>query len=149
MSPPPFRAEHVGSLLRPKALLAARAAVEGDQYRPVSGPLAYPALAGIEDAAIREAVRLQEAIGLEVVTDGEFRRRSWFQDFLLALSGTRITFIDAVQTVSAALPFRDDTSRETLPGHISSRCGRNWRAHAASSSSTSSSSRTSPPARPR
>jgi 5-methyltetrahydropteroyltriglutamate--homocysteine methyltransferase len=118
MSPPPFRAEHVGSLLRPKALLDARAAAEGDQYRPVSGPLAYPGLAEIEDAAIRAAVRLQEAIGLEVVTDGEFRRRSWFQDFLLALSGTRITFIDAVQTVSAALPFRDDTSKETLPGHI-------------------------------
>jgi 5-methyltetrahydropteroyltriglutamate--homocysteine methyltransferase len=119
MSPaPPFRAEHVGSLLRPKALLAARAAAEGDQYRPVSGPVAYAGLTAIEDAAIREAVRLQEEVGLEVVTDGEFRRRSWFQDFLLALTGTRITFVDAAQTVSAALPFRDDASSETLPGHI-------------------------------
>jgi 5-methyltetrahydropteroyltriglutamate--homocysteine methyltransferase len=118
MSPPPFRAEHVGSLLRPKALLDARAAAEGDQYRPVSGPLAYAGLAAIEDAAIHDAVRLQEEVGLEVVTDGEFRRRSWFQDFLLALSGTRITFVDAAQTVSAALPFRDDASSETLPGHI-------------------------------
>jgi 5-methyltetrahydropteroyltriglutamate--homocysteine methyltransferase len=52
------------------------------------------------------------------VTDGEFRRRSWFQDFLLALSGTRITFVDAAHTISAALPFRDDASAETLPGHI-------------------------------
>jgi 5-methyltetrahydropteroyltriglutamate--homocysteine methyltransferase len=118
MSPPPFRAEHVGSLLRPKALLDARAVAEGDQYRPVSGPLAYAGLAAVEDAAIRDAVRLQEDVGLEVVTDGEFRRRSWFQDFLLALSGTRITFVDAAQTVSAALPFRDDASSETLPGHI-------------------------------
>jgi 5-methyltetrahydropteroyltriglutamate--homocysteine methyltransferase len=119
MSPaPPFRAEHVGSLLRPKALLDARAAAEGDQYRPVSGLLAYPGLGDIEDAAIRDAVLLQEEVGLNVVTDGEFRRRSWFQDFLLALTGTRITFVDAAQTVSAALPFRDDTSRETLPGHI-------------------------------
>jgi 5-methyltetrahydropteroyltriglutamate--homocysteine methyltransferase len=115
---PPFRAEHVGSLLRPQALLAARAAAEGDQYRSVSGPLAYTGLAEIEDAAIREAVRLQEDVGLSVVTDGEFRRRSWFQDFLLALSGTRITFVDAAHTISAALPFRDDTSTETLPGHI-------------------------------
>jgi 5-methyltetrahydropteroyltriglutamate--homocysteine methyltransferase len=115
---PPFRAEHVGSLLRPQALLKARAAAEGDQYRPVSGPLAYAGLAEIEDAAIRDAVRLQEDAGLSVVTDGEFRRRSWFQDFLLALSGTRITFVDAAHTISAALPFRDDQSAETLPGHI-------------------------------
>jgi 5-methyltetrahydropteroyltriglutamate--homocysteine methyltransferase len=117
-SPPPFRAEHVGSLLRPKTLLEARAAAEGDQYRPVSGPLSFAGLAEIEDAAIREAVRLQEDVGLMVVTDGEFRRRSWFQDFLLALTGTRITFVDAAHAVSAALPFRDDTSGESLPGHI-------------------------------
>jgi 5-methyltetrahydropteroyltriglutamate--homocysteine methyltransferase len=115
---PPFRAEHLGSLLRPKALLDARAAAEGDQYRPVSGPLTYVGLAEIEDTAVREAVRLQEDVGLPVVTDGEFRRRSWFQDFLLALSGTRITFVDAAHTISAALPFRDDASAETLPGHI-------------------------------
>jgi 5-methyltetrahydropteroyltriglutamate--homocysteine methyltransferase len=118
MTTPPFRAEHIGSLLRPKSLLDARAAAEGDQYRPVSGPLNYAGLNEVEDAAIREAVRLQEEVGLEVVTDGEFRRRSWFQDFLLALSGTRITFVDAARTVSAALPFRDDASTETLPGHI-------------------------------
>jgi 5-methyltetrahydropteroyltriglutamate--homocysteine methyltransferase len=116
--PPPFRAEHIGSLLRPKKLLEARAAAEGDQYRPVSGPLSYAGLAEIEDAAIREAVRMQEEVGLDVVTDGEFRRRSWFQDFLLALAGTRITFVDAAHTVSAALPFQDDASTETLPGHI-------------------------------
>src|SRR5712691_995973 len=115
---PPFRAEHIGSLLRPRQLLEARAAAEGDQYRPVSGPLTYAGLAEIEDAAIRDAVRLQEEVGLDVVTDGEFRRRSWFQDFLLALSGTRITFVDAAQTISAALPFQDDSSTETLPGHI-------------------------------
>jgi methionine synthase II (cobalamin-independent) len=118
MTRPPFRAEHVGSLLRPKALLDARAAAEGNQYRTVSGPLTYAGLSEIEDASIREAVRLQEDVGLPVVTDGEFRRRSWFQDFLLALSGTRITFVDAAHTISAALPFRDDTSAETLPGHI-------------------------------
>ena len=115
---PPFRAEHIGSLLRPEKLLRARAAAEGDQYRNVTGPLAYAQLKEIEDEAIREVVRLQEDVGLQVVTDGEFRRRSWFQDFLLSLSGTAITWVDAAETVSAALPFRTDTSVDKLPGHI-------------------------------
>jgi 5-methyltetrahydropteroyltriglutamate--homocysteine methyltransferase len=113
---PPFRAEHVGSLLRPERLLKARAAAEGDQYRQASGPLDYGGLKGIEDDAIRDAVRLQEEVGLQVVTDGEFRRRSWFQDFLLSLSGTEITFVDSL--VSAALPFQDDQKADKLPGHI-------------------------------
>jgi 5-methyltetrahydropteroyltriglutamate--homocysteine methyltransferase len=115
---PPFRAEHVGSLLRPAHLLQARAAAEGDQYRQVSGPLDFSQLKDLEDAAITDAVRLQESIGLQVVTDGEMRRRSWFQDFLLAISGTGITWVDSSQTVSAALPFQNDTTVEKLPGHI-------------------------------
>jgi len=115
---PPFRAEHVGSLLRPKKLLEARAAAEGDQYRHASGPLQYAHLKEIEDEAIREVVRLQEDVGLQVVTDGEFRRRSWFQDFILSLTGTDITFVESSQTVSAALPFQDDATIEKLPGHI-------------------------------
>jgi 5-methyltetrahydropteroyltriglutamate--homocysteine methyltransferase len=115
---PPFRAEHVGSLLRPEKLLKARAAAEGDQYRQSSGPLKYTQLKEIEDEAIRDAVRLQEDVGLQVVTDGEFRRRSWFQDFILSLTGTEITFVESSQTVSAALPFQDDATIERLPGHI-------------------------------
>jgi 5-methyltetrahydropteroyltriglutamate--homocysteine methyltransferase len=118
LSTPPFRAEHVGSLLRPAALLQARTEAEGDQYRQVSGPLKFDQLKQLEDAAVADVVKLQESVGLQVVTDGEFRRRSWFQDFLLALSGTRITFVDASRSVSAALPFRDDASADTLPGHI-------------------------------
>ena len=100
---PPFRAEHVGSLLRPARLLQARAAAEGDQYRQVSGPLDFSQLKTLEDDAIADVVRLQESVGLQVVTDGEFRRRSWFQDFLLALSGTGITWVDESATISAAL----------------------------------------------
>ncbi len=115
---PPFRAEHVGSLLRPEKLLRARAAAEGDQYRRSSGPLNYAQLKEIEDEAIRDVVRLQEDVGLQVVTDGEFRRRSWFQDFILSLTGTDITFVESSQTVSAALPFQDDVTIEKLPGHI-------------------------------
>jgi len=113
---PPFRAEHVGSLLRPEKLLKARAAAEGDQYRQASGPLDYAGLKDIEDEAIADVVAFQEDVGLEVVTDGEFRRRSWFQDFLLALAGTEITFVDSA--VSAALPFQDDRTVDKLPGHI-------------------------------
>jgi 5-methyltetrahydropteroyltriglutamate--homocysteine methyltransferase len=113
---PPFRAEHVGSLLRPELLLKARAEAEGDQYRQASGPLNYSQLKEIEDAAIKDVVRLQEDVGLEVVTDGEFRRRSWFQDFVLSLTGTEITFFDSA--VSAAMPFQDDSSVDKLPGHI-------------------------------
>jgi methionine synthase II (cobalamin-independent) len=115
---PPFRAEHVGSLLRPVNLLQARMEAEGDQYRQVSGPLDFSQLKQLEDEAIADAVRLQESVGLSVITDGEFRRRSWFQDFLLALSGTGITFVESSQTVSAALPFQNDTTVEKLPGHI-------------------------------
>jgi 5-methyltetrahydropteroyltriglutamate--homocysteine methyltransferase len=118
MNSPPFRAEHVGSLLRPEKLRAARAAAEGDMYRTASGPVRHEGLKEIEDEAVREAVRLQEDVGLQSITDGEYRRRSWFQDFLLALTGTKITWIDASKTVSAALPFQDDASVEKLPGHI-------------------------------
>jgi 5-methyltetrahydropteroyltriglutamate--homocysteine methyltransferase len=115
---PPFRAEHVGSLLRPRKLLDARAAAEGNQYRQAAGPLRYAQLKEIEDEAIREVVRLQQDIGLSVITDGEFRRRSWFQDFVLSLTGTEITFVDSSKSVSAALPFHDDVSVDDLPGHI-------------------------------
>jgi 5-methyltetrahydropteroyltriglutamate--homocysteine methyltransferase len=118
MMAPPFRAEHIGSLLRPASLLQARADAEGDQYRQVTGPLHFEGLKHLEDEAIADAVKLQESVGLEVVTDGEFRRRSWFQDFLLALSGTGITWVDAEKTISAALPFQNDTTVEKLPGHI-------------------------------
>ena len=118
MSTPPFRAEHVGSLLRPANLLQARTEAEGDQYRQVSGPLQFDQLKQLEDAAISDVVTLQESVGLEVITDGEFRRRSWFQDFLLALSGTGIQWLDADKTISAALPFQNDTTVEKLPGHL-------------------------------
>jgi 5-methyltetrahydropteroyltriglutamate--homocysteine methyltransferase len=77
---PPFRADHVGSLLRPPALKARRAAVE-------AGRATAAELAAAEDAAIREVVALQESIGLRGITDGELRRRSWHMDFLLALEG--------------------------------------------------------------
>ncbi len=77
---PPFRADHVGSLLRPKVLLAAR-----DRLR--NGEIDAAALRAIEDDAIGEAVKLQEDIGLKSITDGEFRRTSFHMDFLRQLEG--------------------------------------------------------------
>jgi 5-methyltetrahydropteroyltriglutamate--homocysteine methyltransferase len=115
---PPFRAEHIGSLLRPKRLLDARAALEGDQYRKATHSVSYRELEGVESEAIREAVKLQEDAGLQGVTDGEFRRRSWYQDFVLSLGGTSITFVDPSKTISAAVPFQDQSGVDKLPGHL-------------------------------
>ena len=86
----PYRAEHVGSLLRPQHLLDARERLEGDQYQVTEGSLKFDELRELEDAAIRDAVRLQEEVGLQAITDGEFRRRSWWQDFILELGGVTL-----------------------------------------------------------
>jgi 5-methyltetrahydropteroyltriglutamate--homocysteine methyltransferase len=77
---PPFRADHVGSLLRPKALLQAREMRARDAISAAE-------LRGIEDEAIRDAVKRQEEIGLSAVTDGEFRRIDWFMDFKYSIGG--------------------------------------------------------------
>jgi 5-methyltetrahydropteroyltriglutamate--homocysteine methyltransferase len=77
---PPFRADHVGSLIRPAALLQARRDHQ-------AGKLSAPALRAIEDAAIREAVALQERVGLQAITDGEFRRNNWRDRFFERTDG--------------------------------------------------------------
>jgi 5-methyltetrahydropteroyltriglutamate--homocysteine methyltransferase len=77
---PPFRAEHIGSLLRPAELLAKRRARE-------RGEVGEAELREAEDAAILEAIRLQEEVGLESVTDGEFRRHKYFGNFAMAVDG--------------------------------------------------------------
>ena len=81
---PPFRADQVGSLLRPAWLAQAR-----EQWK--AGALEAAALKEIEDRAVREAVARQEAIGLQGVTDGEFRRDWWHLDFLSQLDGVTTT----------------------------------------------------------
>ena len=81
MSPrttPPFRADHVGSLIRPAALVEARRAAE-------AGTLPAEELRRIQEGAIREVVRMQEGIGLKSITDGEYNRTWWQRDFLLKL----------------------------------------------------------------
>ncbi len=77
---PPFRADHVGSLLRSAALKEARAKREKNE-------ITADALKAVEDREIEALIRKQEAVGLKSVTDGEYRRASWQTDFLTALDG--------------------------------------------------------------
>lgn len=79
-STPPFRADHVGSLLRPQRLLQAREDFAADS-------ISADELKQIEDDSIRDVVRMQEDVGLQSATDGEFRRASWHMDFIYALDG--------------------------------------------------------------
>jgi 5-methyltetrahydropteroyltriglutamate--homocysteine methyltransferase len=77
---PPFRADHVGSLLRPEKLLRAR-----DEF--AAGQISAEQLRAIEDDAIRDVVQMQRDVGLQSATDGEFRRASWHMDFIYQLGG--------------------------------------------------------------
>jgi 5-methyltetrahydropteroyltriglutamate--homocysteine methyltransferase len=90
---PPFRADHVGSLLRPPELLQAREDLK-------AGRISAHDLRRIEDSAIRQVVKMQEEVGLEGVTDGEFRRNDWFMDFKYAIGG-----VEKLDTV-VKVPFR-------------------------------------------
>jgi 5-methyltetrahydropteroyltriglutamate--homocysteine methyltransferase len=101
---PPFRADHVGSLLRPPALIEAR-------HKAREGTIEASELRSIEDRAIREVVRFQEDIGLSVITDGEFRRGAFFSHFVKTVEGmmvkaTPFTFSnDAGDTAQAYAPY--------------------------------------------
>jgi 5-methyltetrahydropteroyltriglutamate--homocysteine methyltransferase len=81
---PPFRADHVGSLLRPPALLEAR-------RRHAAGEIDRDALREAEDSAILDVIAMQRDAGLQSVTDGEFRRTSWHMDFIYQLDGIDAT----------------------------------------------------------
>jgi 5-methyltetrahydropteroyltriglutamate--homocysteine methyltransferase len=81
---PPFRAEHIGSLLRPRALVQAR-------HDAAAGRIDAARLRAVEDEAVRDVVALQEDLGLRVATDGEFRRTSWHMDFVYRLGGVTRT----------------------------------------------------------
>src|SRR4026208_123905 len=80
---PPFRADHVGSFLRPKFLLDAR-----EQFR--SGAIDAAKLRAVEDEAIRGVVKFQEDLGLRGITDGEYRRTYFHIDFLTQLQGVQM-----------------------------------------------------------
>ncbi|MSP93761.1 MAG: 5-methyltetrahydropteroyltriglutamate--homocysteine S-methyltransferase [Alphaproteobacteria bacterium] len=95
MAKPPFRADHVGSLLRPAALHEAR-------DRRAKGEISADDLRTVEDRAIRDAVALQESAGLHAITDGEFRRGHYLVDFLTGFEGIVPT------NTSYALAFKGD-----------------------------------------
>jgi 5-methyltetrahydropteroyltriglutamate--homocysteine methyltransferase len=86
-STPPFRADHVGSLLRPKELLAAR-------KQHADGSLPYESLRQQENRHIRDVVKLQEDVGLQSITDGEFRRALFHVDFLKHIDGVTVSYSD-------------------------------------------------------
>src|SRR5580658_350975 len=77
---PPFRADHVVSLLRPQRLLQAREDL-------AAGRITTADLTAVEDEVIPSAIQMQEEVGLQSATDGEFRRASWHMDFIYALGG--------------------------------------------------------------
>src|ERR1700683_681160 len=93
---PPFRADHVGSLLRPKQVLQAR-----DEF--AAGQITAEQLAEVEDAAILDVIRKQREVGLKTATDGEFRRQSWHMDFIYQVGG--VTKVN------------DDTIRVSVPNN--------------------------------
>ena len=110
----PFRADHVGSLLRPPALLAER-----ERFR--KGEIAAQDLRALEDAAIREVVKLQEDIGLQSVTDGEFRRTLWHSDFLLSFDNVVSVKTGANATFRTA---EGDIERPLSAFHIAGKLSR-------------------------
>jgi 5-methyltetrahydropteroyltriglutamate--homocysteine methyltransferase len=96
---PPFRADHVGSLLRPAALKAART-------RRAKGEITAAELTAIEDSEIKRVIKRQEDVGLQAITDGEFRRSWWHLDFLWGLDGA------AKHDMGTGIAFAVDTRAE-------------------------------------
>jgi 5-methyltetrahydropteroyltriglutamate--homocysteine methyltransferase len=110
---PPFRADHVGSLLRTPELIRAR-------EDAAAGRLTPDGLRAVEDDAIRDAVRMQRDIGLRAVTDGELRRTSWHMDFIYALDG--ISTADDKVTISFHNE-RGDVEFTTAALHVAGKVG--------------------------
>lgn len=109
---PRFRADTVGSLLRPAALLAAREAFQ-------AGRIGAEALQAAEDEAVRGAVRLQEELGFGVVTDGEYRRENWWIDFIRRIGGVEISDDRAGHNT----PFQRNASDAAGAAAATSGCG--------------------------
>ena len=94
---PPFRADHVGSLLRPAALKQAR-------EKRAKGEITADALKAVEDREIERVIKKQEEVGLQAVTDGEFRRSWWHLDFLWGLDGAERNVMDTGIAFAAVPP---------------------------------------------
>jgi 5-methyltetrahydropteroyltriglutamate--homocysteine methyltransferase len=110
---PPFRADHVGSLLRPAALREARA-------KRATGEISAADLTAIEDREIERVIRKQEDVGLKAATDGEFRRSWWHLDFLWGIDGVERHLMES-GVAFAAVETRAEgvqvTGKIGFPGH--------------------------------
>ncbi len=112
MNAPLCRADHIGSLIRPRALK--------DAYKALAaGKMDRAAFTVVQDEAVRQAVAMQEAAGLDAVTDGEFRRRSWFAGFVDAVEGlthrdTEFNFMEQGEAaISVPVPHAEAPIRRT------------------------------------
>ena len=103
-SPPPFRADVVGSYLRPAAVKAARKAHNDDKT------MSDAELKAVEDKAIVDIIKMQEAVGLRAVTDGEFRRAWWHFDFMGMLDG-----LDIIQREGGGIQFHGTATKADVP----------------------------------
>jgi len=106
---PPFRADHIGSLLRPKKLREAF-------RKHANGELPERELRATQDDCIREVLALQEQCGLPVVTDGEFRRVSYWEKFVRLTSGLEVR--------NAVFRFHDRAMRASSPPRTRARKSR-------------------------
>ena len=105
---PPFKADHVGSLLRPDKLKQARERFLGkDTSDRNLGPHQSEELRAVEDECIREAIAMQERVGLKLATDGEFRRRSWWLELVMTWQG-----VSADRTGTTDLTWRNKDGTE-------------------------------------
>jgi 5-methyltetrahydropteroyltriglutamate--homocysteine methyltransferase len=102
----PFRANHVGSLLRPAELLHARG-------KHAKGEISAAELREVEDRSIRDAVKMQEDVGLQGITDGEFRRNLWHADFLGQFEGIKV--VEGLSPESARHFQNPDTDVQRSP----------------------------------
>jgi methionine synthase II (cobalamin-independent) len=109
---PPFRADQVGSLLRPPEIRQAWADLD-------AGKITRDALTAVENAAVERAIARQEAAGLKSITDGEIRRHTWLGDFLLALDGTlaKPVEIRAANQETATIMIPTVTGKIGFSGH--------------------------------
>jgi 5-methyltetrahydropteroyltriglutamate--homocysteine methyltransferase len=107
-SKPPFRAEHIGSLLRPRELLQERA-------RFARGEIGHADLTAAEDKAIRDVIRLQEQLGFKFVTDAEFRRRSYHSFFYGELGNLRIDTIGGAEAIDTHQGEKHGSGRGAQP----------------------------------
>jgi 5-methyltetrahydropteroyltriglutamate--homocysteine methyltransferase len=121
---PPFRADQVGSLLRPEKLKAAREKFLGPQTADQHlGAHDNGELRAVEDECIRESVAMQERAGLKAVTDGEFRRRSWLTELVMSLEG-----FGATRTGSSEVVWRNAAGPTGNSTKISVTAPIRWRA---------------------